>query len=242
MKPTNKTSPRTVKSQRSSRAAEIQANHAQQEERNAFFRRFGYDQDAAVKFVLSKALPLSGPVLDIGTGKGRFVVALAPHVARVTTVDISAAEQRYARLEAAYAGVTDRIRFLARDAAKLPWRKARFDAVVSMKAIHHLEDPDAVLAEMLRVLRPGGKLVLADFSVGGFRVMDVIHRAEGRTHPHPPSRFLRWKARLRSQGFRVKHFRDRHHEVLVAGQPLRRIVGAKPAVSRPARRPNRLHR
>jgi ubiquinone/menaquinone biosynthesis C-methylase UbiE len=220
MNPMNKTTPKTVKTRQRLSGDEIQANHAQQEERNAFFRRFGYDQDAAVKFVLSKALPLSGPVLDIGTGKGRFVVALAPHVARVTTVDISAAEQRYARLEAAYAGVTDRIRFLACDAAKLPWRMARFDAVVSMKAIHHLEDPDAVLAEMLRVLRPGGKLVLADFSVGGFRVMDVIHRAEGRTHPHPPSRFLRWKARLRSQGFRVKHFRDRHHEVLVAVVPV----------------------
>jgi ubiquinone/menaquinone biosynthesis C-methylase UbiE len=237
----NKTTPKTVKNRQRLSGAEIRANHAEQAKRNAFFRRFGYDQDEAVKFVLSKALPLSGTVLDIGTGKGRFVVALASHVARVTTVDISAAEQRFARLEAAYAGVTDRIRFLARDAANLPWRTARFDAVVSMKAIHHLEDPDAVLAEMLRVLRPGGKLVLADFSVGGFRVMDVIHHAEGRTHPHPPSRFLRWKARLRSQGFRVKHFHDRHHEVLVAEQPLRRIVGAKPAVSRPARRSNRLH-
>jgi cyclopropane fatty-acyl-phospholipid synthase-like methyltransferase len=52
-----------------------------------------------VAFVLEKALPLRGRVLDVGTGKGRFVIALARHVAHITTVDISAEEQCFARLE-----------------------------------------------------------------------------------------------------------------------------------------------
>jgi len=70
--------------------------------------------------VVAKALPLRGQVLDIGTGKGRFVVGLARKVSRVTTIDLSAEEQRYARLEAAHAGVAERVEFVVGDAAALP--------------------------------------------------------------------------------------------------------------------------
>jgi len=90
--------------------SEARANHARLEERNAVHRRFGFDPDASVRFVLEQALPLRGRVLDIGTGKGRFVVPLALHSPNVTTVDLNAEEQRHARLEAIHAGVADRIR------------------------------------------------------------------------------------------------------------------------------------
>jgi 2-polyprenyl-3-methyl-5-hydroxy-6-metoxy-1,4-benzoquinol methylase len=154
---------------------EIQANHARLLERNTTHRRFGYDPEASVRFVIGKALPLRGRVLDIGTGKGRFVVALARHVANLTTVDISAEEQQCARLEAAHAGVADRITFVLADARNLPWPAGSFDAVTSWNVFHHLEDPGRVFAEMLRVLKPTGKLILADFSMSGFRIMDAIH-------------------------------------------------------------------
>jgi ubiquinone/menaquinone biosynthesis C-methylase UbiE len=195
---------------------EVRANHERRVERDAFLQRFGYDPGQGVAFVINRTRPLPGRVLDIGTGKGRFLVALARHATNVTTVDINSREQNCARLEALHAGVAGRIRFLVRDAGALPWRTARFDAVVSMNVIHHLDDPDRVLAEMLRVLKPGGKLVIADFSASGFRLMDKIHRAEGRSHPHPPSRFEEWKAQLQDRGFRVHRYRGCHQEVLVA--------------------------
>ena len=44
-------------------------------ERQALFRRFGYDSAASLKFILAKALPLPGQVLEIGTGKGGFLAA-----------------------------------------------------------------------------------------------------------------------------------------------------------------------
>jgi len=166
--------------------------------------------------VLEKALPLHGRVLDIGTGKGRFVLALARHLAHVTTVDIDAGEQEQARLEAAYAGLASRIRFLIQDARHLPWPAARFDAVVSWNVVHHLADPERVFRELLRVLKPDGKLVLADFSPSGFRLMDAIHAAEGRRHPHPPNRFAHWRARLQNRGFHVTRFVDQHEEDLTA--------------------------
>lgn len=196
--------------------ADLEANHARLLERNAVHRRFGFDPDASVRFMLGKALPLRGRALDIGTGKGRFVILLAQHLARVTTVDINPDEQRYARLEAAHAGVADRIEFVLADARSLPWPAASFDAVTSWNAIHHLDDPERVFGEMLRVLKPGGKLVLADFSPSGFRIMDAVHAAEGRQHPHPPGRFVHWHARLRREGFVVQRFEAHHEEVLVA--------------------------
>ena len=122
---------------RTSTVSEARANHARLEERNAVHRRFGFDPDASVRFVPEQALPLRGRVLDIGTGKGRFVIPMARHLAHVTTVDINAEEQRHARLEAVHAGVADRIRFVTHDARALPWPAACFDAVVSWNVFHH---------------------------------------------------------------------------------------------------------
>jgi len=200
---------------------EIEANHAQLEERNALHLRFGYDSELGVRFVVEKALPLHGRVLDVGTGKGRFVIPLARHVANVTTVDISAEEQRQARLEAIYAGVADHIRFVIQDARFLPWPSGNFDAVVSWNVFHHLDNPERVFVEMIRMVKPGGKLVLADFSPSGYRLMDAIHGAEGRRHPHPPNRFAHWRARLRAVGFRVGFFQGQHQQVLLAVLPAR---------------------
>jgi ubiquinone/menaquinone biosynthesis C-methylase UbiE len=196
--------------------ANVQANHAQLQQRDAMARRFGFDAGASVRFVLGKALPLRGRVLDIGTGKGRFVIPLARHVADITTVDVQVEEQRVARLEAAYAGVADRIRFVIHDARCLPWPACSFDAVVSWNVFHHLDDPERVFSEMLRVLKPRAKLVWADFSGSGFRLMDTMHASEGKRHPHPPSRIAHWHAWLRQSGFQVRRLCAAHQELLVA--------------------------
>ena len=141
---------------RSAHDPETLANRRQILKREARLRRFGYDSPAAVQFVLAQALPLRGKVLEIGTGKGRFLVRLARHAGMVTTVDIAAEEQRCARLNARYAGVEEKIRFVVRDAVRLAWRAGTFDAAVTMNAMHHISRFKRVLKEMLRVVKPGG--------------------------------------------------------------------------------------
>jgi cyclopropane fatty-acyl-phospholipid synthase-like methyltransferase len=72
-------------------------NHRAMKQREALFRRFGYDSAASLKFILAKALPLPGHVLEIGTGKGGFLVELAKHAEKITTLDIDANQQRLAK-------------------------------------------------------------------------------------------------------------------------------------------------
>ena len=163
---------------------ETLANRREILKREARLRRFGYDSPAAIRFVLVQALPLGGKVLEVGTGKGRFLIRLARHAGTITTVDIAAGEQRCARLNARYGGLEGKIRFVVRDAARLPWRAGTFDAAVTMNAMHHIAHFKQVLKEMLRVVKPGGKIVLADFSPRGFQIIAREHRAEGKTHPH----------------------------------------------------------
>lgn len=201
------------------RKKEILENQARLEERNHIYRRYGYDSRRAVRFILARARPLSGRVLEIGTGKGRFLVELAKRATRVVTVDTNPAEQRYARLNAALAGLGRRIRFVIADGAHLPFSDGSFDAVASMNALHHIRDLDAVLDEMLRVVKAGGKIVLADFDAVGFRIFDRIHKDEGRTHERLPYRWSRIAARLRRAGCKVRRARREHVEVAVAVMP-----------------------
>jgi ubiquinone/menaquinone biosynthesis C-methylase UbiE len=199
--------------------SETLANRRQILRREARLRRFGYDSPAAIRFVLAQALPLGGKVLEIGTGKGRFLVRLARHAGMVTTVDIAAEEQRCARLNARYAGVEGKIRFVLRDAARLSWPDSTFDAVATMNAMHHIAHFKRVLKEMLRVVKPGGKIVLADFSPRGFQIIAREHRAEGKTHPHEYYDFRELQRLLRERGLVTRLRKGCNQEVLVARVP-----------------------
>jgi ubiquinone/menaquinone biosynthesis C-methylase UbiE len=191
---------------------ETLANRQQILKREARLRRFGYDSPAAIQFVMTQALPLDGEVLEIGTGKGRFLVKLARHVRTITTVDIAAEEQRYA-------GVEKKIRFVVQDAARLPWPPGTFDAAVTTNSMHHIAHFKQVLEEMLRVVKPGGKIMLADFSPRGFQILARAHRAEGKTHPHEHYDFRELQRWLREHGLVTRLRKGCNQEVLVACVP-----------------------
>jgi ubiquinone/menaquinone biosynthesis C-methylase UbiE len=150
---------------------------------------------------------------------GRFLAAMAKHAERITTLDVDAAQQRAAKLHVRQTQAGRRIRFMAHDAEHLPWPNASFDTVASMNTFHHLERPMRVFQEMLRVLKPGGKLVLCDFSPRGFQIFDRIHRFEGGAHPRLKNGLSDFARRLRRCGWKTRRSKGCNQELLVATSP-----------------------
>ena len=107
-----------------------------------------------------------GEILDVGTGPARLPIALcrADRHFRVLGIDLAGPMLDLARRNVAEAGLTDRIRFARGDAKSLPFPDGRFEAVVSNTIIHHIPDPAPALAEMVRLVAPGGTLMVRDLA------------------------------------------------------------------------------
>lgn len=150
------------------------------------FEKHGHDQLGVPLFVLDSAGPLDDPVLDLGTGKGVMARALARRGYRVVSVDVSAEEQELAAFLTEEDDVRSRIELVEVDGVTLPFDDGTFGAAVTVNALHHLEDGASALGELARVVKPGGKIVLADFSLAGFRMVADVHREEGTGHAEGP--------------------------------------------------------
>lgn len=197
------------------------------DERTGVYLRAGYDRRAAARFVAGAVDPACGPVLDVGTGKGLLAIALAEQGLRVVSVDVDGDEQTLAALLAREAGVGRRIEFVRADAGRLPCADLTFGAVVSMDVLHHLVDPEPVLAEMARSLRVGGQVILADFSEEGFALVSHVHHLEGGEHPRSDVRVDAAAQRLAGLGFaRSPNIVGFFHDVAVLTRPSTQRVTA----------------
>lgn len=99
--------------------------------------------------------------LDAGTGAGTYALALAPSVREVVGVDPVPELLREARRLAASAGA-DTVTFVEGDATALPVESESFDLAACARTLHHVRRPELVVAELTRVVRPGGKILLVD--------------------------------------------------------------------------------
>lgn len=101
-------------------------------------------------------------VLDVGCGTGEDVRALARLVPGVAVVGLDTSERKIAQAQARTLGVPRPVEFRVGDAGRLPFDDATFDACRADKVFHHLTDPPKALAEMIRIARPGGRIVVSD--------------------------------------------------------------------------------
>ena len=93
----------------------------------------------------------------MGTGAGAFALALAPLVREVIGVDLVPELLEQARKRA-----PANVELVEADAVALPFDDGSFDLVVSGRTLHHVARPERVLAEAVRVLRPGGTMLIVD--------------------------------------------------------------------------------
>lgn len=105
-----------------------------------------------------------GPVLDVGTGTAQIPIELCRRhgAAAVTGIDLAEHMLRLGRDNAARAHLEGRIRLERCDAKRLPHAGGSFGAVISNSILHHIPEPGAVLAEMVRVVATGGTLFVRD--------------------------------------------------------------------------------
>ena len=156
-------------------------------------------QDADIRRVADCTLELMAPlagksVLEVGCGNGVLLPRLAEAVGpngRVVGIDHSEAFVVEARAKIEAAGLAATATVQQADAYQLPFPEASFDIAHCERVLMHLEDPNAALAEMKRVVRPGGWLVAVEPDWAALRIdhIDsdgmqlVLVRARRSRHP-----------------------------------------------------------
>jgi SAM-dependent methyltransferase len=121
-------------------------------------------------------------LLDVACGAGQVAIPAARAGAIVTGVDIAPNWLDQARSRAAAAGLA--IRFDEGDAAQLPYDDAVFDLVVSLFGAMFAPCPERVAAELIRVCRPGGRMVMANWTPAGF--VGQLFKVMAAHVPPPP--------------------------------------------------------
>jgi SAM-dependent methyltransferase len=176
--------------------------------------------------------PARRATLDLGCGEGRAGPALRERGHRVTGVDLAPSMVRLARETGAYEEV------LHADAAALPLADAAFDLVVAFMSLQDMDDAAGAARESWRVLRPGGRLVLAvvhPFASAHLgrdegeqrayfevqRTVDRVERDGVAIAFHQVHRPLQeWFALVRDAGYLVEDVREpRPSEAAAAGDP-----------------------
>jgi ubiquinone/menaquinone biosynthesis C-methylase UbiE len=104
------------------------------------------------------------PILDVGTGTAQIPIELCRQApsARLVGIDLAEHMLRVGQENVARAGLAERIRLQLCDAKHTPFADGQFAAVISNSIVHHIPEPGDVLAEMVRLARPGGLLFIRD--------------------------------------------------------------------------------
>lgn len=117
------------------------------------------ERAAALAELVHDLLPLNGDerVLDVGAGTGAFAFAVAPQVREVVAV-----EQDEEQVERLRADAPPNVAAVAGDGEHLQLESFSFDVAASVRTLHHTPRPELLVAELVRVTKPGGTIFVAD--------------------------------------------------------------------------------
>jgi len=205
-----------IKSKKLSLERAISKNHKAYLQRKSLYKSFGYDVDREREIIVKKAGVFYGKILEAGTGKGYFALALAKKGYKLTSFDISKQEQVCARLNLKYFGLDKQVKLRIENGENLSFSNNSFDVIFSVNALHHLAHPYRVVDELIRVLSLSGKIILSDFPAKGFKMMDKIHKLEGKKHETGKAKLKDINRYLRDGGFSVKSGKSEYQEILIA--------------------------
>jgi len=121
-------------------------------------------------------------VLDVACGPGLVACPLAEVARHVTGLDLTPAMIEQAQVKQRSKGLTN-LTWLVGDAVLLPFPDASFSVVVTRYSFHHFLDPRGVLAEMVRVCRPGGRVAVMDVFTSGPEQAEAYNRVEKLRDP-----------------------------------------------------------
>lgn len=124
----------------------------------------GIDQRWRRKVIRLVAEEPVNELLDVATGTADLAILAAGKVERVTGIDISEGMLKHGRTKVAQRGLSQRVTLQQADSAALPFADASFDAVTVAFGVRNFEDLGKGLRDMLRVLRPGGRIFILEFS------------------------------------------------------------------------------
>src|SRR5579863_1346149 len=142
--------------------------------------------------------------IDLACGPGTYARPLAARVGRVIGADLTPAMVEKARAEAAGDGITN-IEFVCADIYALPFADGVAGIVSCGYAFHHMTEPARALAEMARVLQPGGRVAITDIVVpegcdGDFQ--NHVERVRDPSHTSTQS-VASFREMIRNLGLRV---------------------------------------
>jgi SAM-dependent methyltransferase len=146
------------------------------------FTRTGFAANGLDWIVAQLAPHSDQTALDVAAGAAHLGRALAPFVTQVAAIDLTPEMLLQGHRLAQESGLSN-VTFQVGDAARLPWIDGQFDLVVCRLAVHQVSDPGAMVREMLRVTRPGGRIGIADIFVAEPQTADETNRLESLRDP-----------------------------------------------------------
>lgn len=185
-------------------------------------KKWTYEERRAFRYELQDYMPSVFPfkqmrgksVLEVGCGSGIDLAEFARNGAMVTGVDFSPKNVALTQATLLEAGCADNSMVLEADATKLPFPDASFDCLFSFGVLHHVPDIDKALAEIARVLRPGGLFTGMVYNRDSLLYAYSILTRGVREGLTPDEAMRKWSERVEGCPYSKAYTFDEWHHVL----------------------------